>query len=232
MKRTIIFSLVGVVCLVLACGKESGTEDVDVEARDLSDLYGAWVLKSGDFISVGGDTTIYSQNISFVRNGNFSEELDCNYDYNWNKQDTTMYGNWSYENGRIVINDWNGKVFDNTFGIEKLTSDTLALSCGTRIMIYVKKEDEFKNAAGEIVGKWRNIYDNSGFYTFNNDGYTPAKNFKWWLEDNILVMEPTSGVISELTTKRFNLRFVNDKYLRISNGSDSYLASVKYKVTK
>lgn len=175
MKRTIIFSLVGVVCLVLACGKESGTEDVDVEARDLSDLYGAWVLKSGDFISVGGDTTIYSQNISFVRNGNFSEELDCNYDYNWNKQDTTMYGNWSYENGRIVINDWNGKVFDNTFGIEKLTSDTLALSCGTRIMIYVKKEDEFKNAAGEIVGKWRNIYDNSGFYTFNNDGYTPAK---------------------------------------------------------
>lgn len=219
-------------CLVLACGKESGTEDVDVEARDLSDLYGAWVLKSGDFISVGGDTTIYSQNISFVRNGNFSEELDCNYDYNWNKQDTTMYGNWSYENGRIVINDWNGKVFDNTFGIEKLTSDTLALSCGTRIMIYVKKEDEFKNAAGEIVGKWRNIYDNSGFYTFNNDGYTPAKNFKWWLEDNILVMEPTSGVISELTTKRFNLRFVNDKYLRISNGSDSYLASVKYKVTK
>lgn len=232
MKRTIIFSLVGVVCLVLACGKESGTEDVDVEARDLSDLYGAWVLKSGDFISVGGDTTIYSQNISFVRNGNFSEELDCNYDYNWNKQDTTMYGNWSYENGRIVINDWNGKVFDNTSGIEKLTSDTLALSCGTRIMIYVKKEDEFKNAAGEIVGKWRNIYDNSGFYTFNNDGYTPAKNFKWWLEDNILVMEPTSGVISELTTKRFNLRFVNDKYLRISNGSDSYLASVKYKVTK
>lgn len=219
-------------CLVLACGKESGTEDVDVEARDLSDLYGAWVLKSGDFISVGGDTTIYSQNISFVRNGNFSEELDCNYDYNWNKQDTTMYGNWSYENGRIVINDWNGNVFDNTFGIEKLTSDTLALSCGTRIMIYVKKEDEFKNAAGEIVGKWRNIYDNSGFYTFNNDGYTPAKNFKWWLEDNILVMEPTSGVISELTTKRFNLRFVNDKYLRISNGSDSYLASVKYKVTK
>lgn len=219
-------------CLVLACGKESGTEDVDVEARDLSDLYGAWVLKSGDFISVGGDTTIYSQNISFVRNGNFSEELDCNYDYNWNKQDTTMYGNWSYENGRIVINDWNGKVFDNTSGIEKLTSDTLALSCGTRIMIYVKKEDEFKNAAGEIVGKWRNIYDNSGFYTFNNDGYTPAKNFKWWLEDNILVMEPTSGVISELTTKRFNLRFVNDKYLRISNGSDSYLASVKYKVTK
>lgn len=227
-------------CLVLACGKESGTEDVDVEARDLSDLYGAWVLKSGDFISVGGDTTIYSQNISFVRNGNFSEELDCNYDYNWNKQDTTMYGNWSYENGRLVINDWNGNVFDNTYAIEKLTADTLTLSCGTRAMTYVRKGDEFKGAASELVGKWQYVGGDEKSYISASEsgsfrivehiggmyfqGTYNTRSYKYAVEDNIAVLTPTAGVISELTIQKWTINFVNDKYVRFNDAEVLYMA--------
>ena len=90
-------------------GCSSDEDNLILKSLPISEqLYGKWVIKSGDIIGFLADANC-SQTVEFKENRNYVEEVYIiKSDYNlysyWQKK--SVIGNWEGSNNRILLKDW------------------------------------------------------------------------------------------------------------------------------
>lgn len=199
---------------------------VDTIGPTLSkEIVGDWAYYSGDTLcGYITDTTnkLYSQELSFVSNGNYSELLFTS------SNNEEQNGNWKIERNKLVLNNWNGAFLQDTLIINSLSATELILSYQNKTLEYKRSEWLYNsdNFCKEILGFWKTM--ESRFprhtYTFNSDGTVGHHDYVWenvggygvhpWSYNpqtrELTTSQPTTG--SEIRTTK--VEFINAKYFR------------------
>ena len=202
------------------------TEEVDTLESWLSkQIIGNWTYYSGDalFAFVIKPThELYSQELSFIKNGNVSEKVFTSY------QDETENGNWTIKKNHLFLNSWDGSIIVDTITIDNISDSEMILSYSNKSIIYKRIEWLYDsiNFCNEILGFWKTMESNfpRHTYSFKSDGTVGHHDYVWenvggygvvpWSYNpntrELTTSQPTTG--AEITTSK--VEFINKKYLR------------------
>lgn len=208
-----------------SCSKNN--EEVNDEIGQLLNekIIGTWSYYSGDTISgiiFTPKNNVYSQELSFISNGNFSEIDFTSY------KNEEQQGNWRIVNNMIVFNNWDGDVIKDTIIICNLSENELSVKFQNKNIIYKRTEWLYDsvNFCNEILGFWKTM--DIGFprhtYLFKSDGTVGHHDYVWeniggygvhpWSYNpktrELTTSQPTTS--SDITTSK--VEFINKYYLR------------------
>lgn len=211
-------------------GCSSDEDNLIIKSLPISEqLYGKWVIKSGDIIGFLADANC-SQTVEFKENRNYVEEVYIiKSDYNlysyWQKK--SVIGNWEGSNNRILLNDWDGNIRTDTIYIQELNDNKLVLKYKNRISSYVRATNHLVNLGEELIGNWYYVTNNSHkgrwilyadgtgneiSYTCVGGGYIPTGGpMTWWTENTSIILhhDHTASGYNFI----YSIEFINDTYL-------------------
>ena len=197
-------------------------------------IYGKWVLKKGTPTGFLAETK-FSHIISFNESGNYEETCysaseNTNNGVNTFWKSSALTGNWKGGDNKIVLNDWDGKVIEDTLSIESLSTTELKLKFKNTSLVYCRETQQFNNLKTDLIGRWYSIttINNKGHYFLNADGTASVVFFEkvlsyyamsgyegtWWVENNSLVLHDNKSAGGYNHTNI--IVFINDKYLGFS----------------
>lgn len=206
-------------------------EEVNKDANKETDqllstkIAGTWSYYSGDLttgILITPTNYVYSQELSFISNGNLSEVVYTDF------ADEHQNGNWKIENKKIIINNWNGEYLKDSATINDLSETELSITYQSKNMIFKRSEWLYDslNFCNEILGFWKTMEINfpRHTYMFESDGTVGHHDYVWeniggygvhpWSYNpktrELTTSQPTTG--SEITTSK--VEFINKYYLR------------------
>lgn len=214
---------------------EKENEEVKEEAKDDENkeidkqlsikIAGTWSYYSGDLttgILISPENYVYSQELSFISNGNLSEVVYTDF------ADEKQYGNWKIENKKIILNNWNGEYLKDSATINDLSETELSITYQNKKMIYKRLEWLYDslNFCNEILGFWKTmeIKFPRYTYTFESDGTVGCHDYVWenlggygvfpWSYNpksrELTTAQPRGG--SEIATSK--VEYINKYYLR------------------
>lgn len=199
-----------------------------------TDTLGPWFSKqiAGNWIYYTGDTLctfiveskreLYSQEMSFVSNGNISEKIFTSYQYD------SQNGNWKIEKNKLLLNDWNGNNIKDTITILDISESEMILSYLNKELIYKRTEWLYDsiNFCNEILGYWKTMERDfpRHTYSFSSNGTVGHHDYVWervggygvypWKYNpktrELTTSQPTTG--AKIVTSK--VEFINKKYLR------------------
>lgn len=188
-------------------------------------ILGQWHFSSGSACEFIGDSigSIYDQILTFTSAGNYSEENISA------TKDEIDNGNWSIQNNKITINNWEGKKLDNPISIISLSENQLEISYLNYTAVYLRVGTEFENLSSIILGYWYGFVTNTSntrnYYAFTNDGIvtqvtypftdsnviTQQGQYEWSIDGNLLFL---TYLPTHYKTGVDTIKFCNDKYMR------------------
>lgn len=194
-------------------------------------IFGKWVIKKGTPTGFLSDTK-FSHIINFKESGNYEETCYSAQDITNNGVNTfwesqTLTGNWKGGDNKIVLNDWDGKVLNDTLHLVSVNSSELKLKFKNTVLTYCKEDQQFANLKSDITGNWYSIttLNYKGYYFLKADGAATVISYEkffnnyissgysgtWWLNNNDLILHDNKAAGGYNYT--YQIFFINDKYL-------------------
>ncbi len=211
MKKYIYFLLAVFCVTMVSCGDDNNTNDEPIQPDNTEDnkfpteLVGVWCYYSGSpnslFVEFN-EEDILNMTYTFTSNGNLNETF-VYYSPDYEGKKTSTIGNWSVENKKLSIYDWNGNKFNGDVSYKINDDNSMTLTINGNSAIYYKQEDIVKYYSKLILGGWNNNWPANGKirYTFSSDGtaerqsnyingfFYGSSSFTWSISGNELITQ-------------------------------------------